>query len=181
MSFFEAVVLSSNEGSSWWNYPGFELWKFVNLTIFVGAALYLHRRFGRPVREALRSRRERIKLELRDALVERDQALSRLAEVEARLTRLDEEVSSVREQAQLEADAERERIERSTEAEMAKLRQQGQKEIERAAKVARQELRLFAAQQSIKLAEDSIRQELRPEDDTRLISRNVDQIGRDIH
>ena len=25
----------------WWDYPGFELWKFINLAIFVGALVYI--------------------------------------------------------------------------------------------------------------------------------------------
>ena len=180
MLFLDVVVMTSG-GGPWWNYPGFELWKFVNLAVFVGVAVYIHRRLGRPIRQALRSRAERIKLELRDALAERDNALRRLQEVEARLSRLDEEVALAREQARLEADAESERIKRTTEAETTKLREQGQREIETAAKVAKQELRRFAAEQSTKLAEESIRRELTPQDDSRLIDMGVDQIGRGIH
>jgi F-type H+-transporting ATPase subunit b len=180
MLFFELVVMTSG-GDPWWNYPGFELWKFVNLAVFVCIAVYIHRRLGRPIRQALRARGERIKLELRDALLERDRALRKLEEVEARLSRLDEEVALAREHARLEADAESERIRSSTEAETAKLREQGQREIETAAKIAKQELRRFAAEQSIKFAEESVRRELTPEDDSRLIDTRVDQIGRGIH
>ena len=180
MLFLDVVMLTSG-GGPWWNYPGFELWKFVNLAVFVGVAVYIHRRLGRPIRQALRSRGERIKLELRDALAERDNALRRLQEVEARLSRLDEEVALAREQARLEADAESERIKRTTEAETTKLREQGQRDIETAAKIAKQELRRFAAEQSTKLAEESIRRELTPQDDSRLIDMGVDQIGRGIH
>lgn len=180
MLILNAVVMTS-EGAPWWNYPGFELWKFVNLAVFVGVAVLIHHRLGRPIRQALRSRAERIKLELKTALAERDNALRKLKEVEARLSRLDEEVASVAEQAGSEAEAESERIKRSTEAEMAKLREQGQREIETAAKIAKQELRRFAAEQSIKLAEESVRRELTAEDDIRLIDMRVDQIGRGIH
>ena len=174
-------MVTTSGGDPWWNYPGFELWRFVNLAVFVGVAVYIHRRLGRPIREAFRSRGERIKLELREALAERDSALRKLEEVEARLSRLDEEVAATREQARLEADAESERIKRSTEAETAKLREQVQREIESAAKIAKQHLRQFAAEQSIKLAEESIRQELTPQDDGRLIDMRIDQIGRGIN
>lgn len=180
MLFLDVVVMTSG-GGPWWNYPGFELWKFVNLGVFVGVAVYIHRRLGRPIRQALRSRGERIKLELRDALAERDNALRKLEEVEARLNRLDEEVASAREQARLEAEAESERIRRATGAETAKLTEQGQREIETVAKIAKRELRRFAAEQSVKLAEESIRRELTPEDDSRLIDTRVDQIGRGIN
>ena len=172
------TLLSIEDGSVWWNYPGFELWKFVNLLVFVAAGIFLHQRFGKPLSEALRSRREAIKRELLKAQHERDQALAKLAEVEARLERLDSEVSTIRDRSKAEADAERARIERATEAEMAKLRQQAQKEIEVAAKAASQELRRFAAQQSLSLAEETIRREIRPEDDSRLIDLNLEELGR---
>src|ERR671917_2959888 len=86
--------------------------RLINLLIFVGIMYYLLRK---PLGEALRARREGIRRELMRAQEERNAALAKLEEVEARLSRLDEEVSSVREQSQREAAEERERIRRSTE------------------------------------------------------------------
>ncbi|MCM3871289.1 MAG: ATP synthase F0 subunit B [Pyrinomonadaceae bacterium] len=163
------------------NYPGLELWKFVNLAVFVVGAVYLHRRFGRPISEALRARGEGIKHELARARAEKEQALAKLAEVEAKIQLMDSEASSIREQAKIEAEAERERIKVATESEMTKLKQQAQREIESSAKAAVQELREFAAQQSVALAEVSIKRDLRVEDDRRIIGLNVEQLGRDGH
>ncbi|HVQ39419.1 MAG TPA: ATP synthase F0 subunit B [Pyrinomonadaceae bacterium] len=162
----------------WWNYPGLELWKFANLAIFIACALYLHRRFGRPIREALRARSEGIKLELHRAREERDQALAKLAEVEARFQNLDTEVSTVKEKAHLEAEAEKMRLEAATQAEIAKIREQAKREIESAGKAARHELRRFAAQESVRLAEEILEKEIRPEDDARLTSLTVNELGR---
>lgn len=178
MELIHITILSIEGGSVWWNYPGFELWKFVNLLVFVAAAFYLHHRFGRPLSQALKLRGESIKGELLRAREERDSALAKLAEVEARIERLDSEVSSIRDRSKAEAEAERQRIESSTAAEMAKLRQKAQREIEVAAKIATQELRQFAARESLSLAEEAIRREIRPEDDKRLISLNVEELGR---
>jgi F-type H+-transporting ATPase subunit b len=178
MHLFAFTTLSLEAGSVWWNYPGLELWKFVNLGVFIAGAIYLHRRFGRPVSEGLRARGEGIKRELKRAREEKEQALAKLAAVEAKIQRMDSEVSSIREQAKLEAEAERERIKVDTETEMAKLKQQAQREIESSAKAAIQELREFAAQQSVNLAEESIRRDLRTEDDNRIIGLNVEQLGR---
>lgn len=181
MGAFAFATLILEGDTAWWNYPGLELWKFVNLGVFIIGALYLHRRFGRPISEALRARGEGIKLELQRAREEKEQALAKLAEVEAKIQRMDGEVSSIREQAKLEAEAERERIKIATEAEMTKLRQQAQREIESSAKAAVQELREFAAQQSVALAEESIKRDLRSEDDGRIIGLNVEQLGRIDH
>lgn len=164
-------------GHSWWNYPGLELWKFVNLFVFIGAALYLHRRFGRPVREGLRSRSEGIQRELNRAREERDQAFAKLAEVESRFEKLDSEVATVKEKARAEADSEKERLRLDTEREIAKIREQAQREIQSAGKTARHDLRRFAAQESVRLAEEILEREIGPEDDARLTSRNVKELG----
>jgi F0F1-type ATP synthase membrane subunit b/b' len=60
---------------------------------------------------------------------------------------------------------------------MTKLKLQAQREIESASKAAVLELREFAAQQSVALAEESIRRDLRAEDDKRIIGLNVEQLG----
>lgn len=161
-------------GAPWWNYPGFEIWRWFNLLLFVGLMVYILRR---PVGEAMRARREGIRRELMRAQEERAAALAKLEEVEARLARLDDEVKAVREQAEREAAEERERISRSTEDEMRRLREQARQEIESAAKSARYELRRFSAEQSVRMAEEMIRREMRPEDDARLIGEYVEELG----
>jgi F-type H+-transporting ATPase subunit b len=166
----------AEEGTPWWNYPGVEAWKFFNLLVFVLAAIYILRR---PLNDALKGRRERIREELRKAEQERDRALAQLQEIEEKLSRLDDEVTTIRQHAEAEAVAERERLSTETAAELAKLREAGQREIESAGKAARQQLREFAARQSLKLAEEAIRREIRAEDDTRLIGLSVEQLGGD--
>ncbi|MEP6819512.1 MAG: ATP synthase F0 subunit B [bacterium] len=155
-----------------------ELWKFVNLLIFIVCGFYLHRRFGRPIREALRSRGEGIKRELARAQEERDQALAKLAEVERRFSALDAEIARIRERTKVEGAAEGERIELATEQEVSKMREQAKREIESAGKAASQELRRFAAMESVRLAEEMLKIEMRPDDDSRLTSLSVQQLGR---
>ena len=165
---------AEGEAAPWWNIPSFEVWRWVNLLIFVGLFIYILRR---PVSEALRARREGIRRELMRAQEERNAALAKLEEVKARLSRLDEEVKTVREQSEREAAEERERISRSTEEETRKLREQSQREIESAGKAARAELREFAAEQSVRLAEEMIRRDIKPEDDARLVNLRVEELG----
>jgi F-type H+-transporting ATPase subunit b len=167
-------ALAEGEVAPWWNIPSFEVWRWVNLIIFVGLFIYILRR---PVSEAMRSRREGIRRDLMRAQEERNAALEKLEEVKARLLRLDAEVASLHEQSQKEAADERERIRRSTEEETQKLREQAQREIESAGKAARQELREFAAEQSVRLAEEMIRRDIKPEDDARLVGLRVEELG----
>jgi len=164
-----------SETTAWWDYPGFELWKFLNLFLFVGILVYVlvsKARLG----EAFRARREGIRAELNKARAERDAALAKLKEIEERLSGLNAEVATIKEKSAREATAERERIAETTQAEISKLSVQAQREIENAAKSAKNELRRFTAEQSIQMAEELIKRDLRPEDDVRLIGRNIEEM-----
>jgi F-type H+-transporting ATPase subunit b len=170
------LAFAGTEETHWWDYPGFELWKFVNLAIFVIALIFALRKFfGVP--EMFRDRKETIRRELAKAREERDAALQKLKEVEGRLARLDTEVSAIKEQSGREAVEERERIARSTETEIARLSEQALREIESAGKAARKDLRRYTAEQSVRLAEGIVRREIKPEDDARLIRNNIEELG----
>ena len=166
----------ASENPHWWDYPGFELWKFVNLAIFVIVLVVAMRRFfGVP--QMFRRRKESIRAELEKARSERDAALAKLKEVEERLASLNSQVATIKERSMVEAQEERERIARSTQDEIAKLTAQAQREIENAATIAKKDLRRFTAEQSVRLAEDMIKRDIRPDDDARLFTRNIEEMG----
>lgn len=148
--------------------------KLFNLLLFAGILVYILRG---PVGQAFRDRREGIRRELMRAQEDRNAALAKLEDVEGRLARLDSEVEAIRAQAQRDAAEERARAERATEEEIRKIREQSQREIESAAKAARASLRAFAAEQSVRLAEEMIRRNIRPEDDARLLGEYVEELG----
>lgn len=168
------MLFMSGDSAPWWNYPGFELWKFINLALFLAVMTYFLRR---PLSDAFRGRREAIRRELARAQEERDAAVKKLEEVQAKLEGLDVEVVAIRERAAKEAVEERERVSRATEADIKKLTEQAQREIESAGKAAKQELRRYAAEQTVGLAQEMIRKEMRPEDDARLIKVSVEELG----
>ena len=169
------LLLSGDKSQPWWDYQGLELWKFLNLLAFVAAMTYILRR---RLTDALRSRREGIRRAVLKGQDERDEALRQLAEVDSRLATVESEVAGIWSKARAEARAEGERILQDTEAEMLKLRAQSQREIESAGKVARTELRLFAARQSVKTAQEVIRREIQPADDANLIRLSIEGVGR---
>lgn len=176
--FVAFLDLNADGSYPWWNYPGLELWKFVNLFLFIVVALYLHRRLGGPIREALRARSEGIKRELQRAREERDRAVAKLAEVEARFALLDAETATIKEKARVEAEAEKQRIRLATELDIARIQEHARREIESASKAAKHELRRFAAQESVRLAEGILKREIKPDDDARLTSLSVQELGR---
>jgi len=161
--------------TEWYNYPGLELWKFANLAIFTGVGIYILRK---PISQALQSRRGAIQQELITAQNERDQAQARVAEADSMLSGLDDDVRKVQEQAREEVTSEQQRIAASTEREIEKLKQQAQREMETADKLARKELRQFLAEKSVQMARESIRTQMRPEDDTALIRESIGELRR---
>jgi len=173
------AVLILAEPDRWWfpwwmNYPGLELWKFVNLILFLALLIYILRR---PLSAAFKGRRESIRRDLIRAQEERDAAVQKLAEVETRLEGLNGEVGTIKERAAKEAAEERERMAQATEADVRKLMDQARREIESAGKAARQDLRRYAAEETIVTAQEILRKEMRPEDDERLIRVTVTELG----
>ena len=166
-------------GSEWleqyFNYPGLELWKFLNLAVFTAAAIWVLRK---PINAALLARRGAIQQELLDAQNVRERALAQVTEANDLLSRLDDDVRAVREQARQEAESERQRVAAATTAEMEKLKEQAQREIDRAARLARKELRQHLAKRSVELARESVRNQMRPEDDMLLIKENIGELRR---
>src|SRR5215217_2472957 len=119
------LLLISGEWMEWFNYPGLEIWKFLNLAIFTSAALYVLRK---PISAALVSRREAIQQDLVTAQTEREQALGRVTEAEDLLSRVDEHAAGIRKQALNEAKVEKERLAAAAVSEIEKLKQQARRE-----------------------------------------------------
>jgi F0F1-type ATP synthase membrane subunit b/b' len=169
------IALAFLDWQDWFNYPGLEIWKFLNLAIFLVVAIYILRR---PISEALGTRREAIKQELVQAREQKAQALAKLAEADSLLTRLDADVRAIQEHAHQEAQSERQRVAAATTAEVEKLKQQAEREIQTADKVARKALREFFAKRSVELARETVRSRMRPEDDRHLMEESIGELRR---
>ena len=160
--------------NTYFNYPGFEAWKFINLAVFVWLAVYLSKNF---FGEKFKTKREEIRAELIQAEAKKQAALQKLTETEVKLARLNTEVSAVKQRSAQEAIAEKNRIIEQTEAEIAKLREQANNEIERTSKQAKNELRKFSAEESIRLAEELIKSKINPEVDAKIVKSGIESIG----
>lgn len=153
-------------GGGGWLSPA--LAKAINLTVFILLFYFLVRK---PIRQAFAHRLTGVRELLQRAALEKEAAAKKMAELNTRLDRLDDELSAIRGRTVEEAAAERARIEAETERDIARLRQTARNEIETARQVALSDLRNFAAIRSVDLAEQMIRQEMTPADDGRLIRR----------
>ncbi|HZN11173.1 MAG TPA: ATP synthase F0 subunit B [Blastocatellia bacterium] len=148
--------------------------KAINLAIFFAVLYYLLRR---PTREFFRTRFAEIRASLQRAAGEKEAAAAKLAEINTRLDRLDAELAAMRAEAEREAAASRSRIEAEARQEAEKLRALAAREVDAAKQIAIIDLRRFAAEQSVALAEQIIRRELTPEDDARLLRRAGEEMG----
>ena len=156
------------------NYPGFELWKFINLGIFIAILIWL---LKKPLSESFKKNREAIRADLIRAEQEKQAALAQLTSTESKLAALESDKRSLLEKARTEAEAEKRRIIESAEAEAARLREQAEQEIARMAAQVKAELRRFSAEESIRRAEAKLRGSIDTERDSRLVKAGIDAIG----
>jgi F0F1-type ATP synthase membrane subunit b/b' len=156
------------------NYPGFELWKFINLAIFVTLLVYVLRK---PVGEAFKAKREVIRAELIKAEEEKQAALQDLTSVEAKLVGIDQEKDVVMKAAREEIDYEKKRLAAQAEFEATKLAAQAEGELTRLGQVARLQLRRFAVDESLRMAEDKLRSQVDTNTDAKLVKAGIESIG----
>jgi F-type H+-transporting ATPase subunit b len=160
--------------NTYFNYPGFELWKFINLAIFVGLLTYL---LKKPLSEAFKAKRDAIRAELIKAEEEKRAALAQLTSAEAKIASIEQEKADIIKRANEEAAAEKRRLVEQAEVEAAKLREQTSGEITRLAKVTRAQLRRYSAEESIRLAEAKLRARIDASTDAQLIKNGISSIG----
>lgn len=152
-----------------------DLWRIINFVLFAVFLIYIFRnKIG--IGKVLDNRGVSIRKELDKAREEKAEAERKLAEVEARLQRLDAEVAQIRAEAESEAEREAERIRQAAAADAEKLKQMTAREIEGAMKAARAELRAFVAEQSVAMAEAMIKRDIKPEDNSRMLNKYVDEL-----
>jgi F-type H+-transporting ATPase subunit b len=127
---------------------------FINFAIVVGVIAWL---WNKNVPAAFRNRTALIQKSIEDARRASEDANRRLSEVEARLGRLDEEISSMRALSEKEAAAEEERIKAAAAEDAHRIAESARQEIEAAVKSARRELTAYAADLAVSLATKQIR------------------------
>ena len=162
------------EATGLWKNP--TLWRVINLLVFVIFLTYILRSKVR-IGQVFDNRAASIVKELEQAKRDKQESQDRLAELEARLGKLDQEVAEIRAEAERESAREAERVRQTAADDAEKIRQTAQREIEGAMKAAKVDLRAFVADQSVALAEGIIRREIGPEDNTRMVNRFINDLS----
>ena len=153
-----------------------DLWRVINLLVFAGILLYILRnKIG--IGQVFDRRGAAIVKDLEDARREKEEAQQNLNLVLERLKRLDDEIASIKAQAEIEAGKEDERMVQAAAADAEKIQQMAHREIDGALKAARAQLRAFVAEHSVQMAEAMIKREMRPEDSSRILHDYARDLG----
>jgi F-type H+-transporting ATPase subunit b len=149
-----ALVQTEESGSA----PAHEdLLKWINFLILAAALIYLLRKpLARFFAERLDTIHEGLE-EGRRALAAAD---AKLADVEAKLKQLEQEIAAFRARSQLEMQAERERLRQASERDAERVMDFAQAQIEAAVRAAKLELKRYTPRQALEMAESAIRRRL---------------------
>jgi F-type H+-transporting ATPase subunit b len=142
-------------------------WKWANFAILAVGIGYL---IGKNVPPLFRKQSDEIQSALAEAAKIKQEAAAYAASVEARLANLQREIANLRESAHAEMTAESERVRRETEHHLQRIREQSVQEIALMTRGAKHELRKYAAELAIGLAEQRIRSRMNPAAQEKLVN-----------
>jgi F-type H+-transporting ATPase subunit b len=118
------------------------LFEYINFAILAGAILFALLKY---LPKTFRTNREAIQHRLLDARTATEEAHQRLAAIEQRLGRLDEEIAAISKQAEKDSVDDEARIKASIEEERRRIVESASKDIAAAASAAQRDLKRFAA------------------------------------
>jgi len=133
------------------------LYKFINVSLLVGTLAYLLRK---PAAEFFAQRSASIRKGLEEGRKALEASQAQLKTVEAKLQHLEEEIAAFKASAGREMEAERQRSKLAEAEEAEKIFQAVRAQTEVALRAAKLELKSYAAEQAVQLAEEIIRRRL---------------------
>ncbi|MCX6622690.1 MAG: hypothetical protein NTY38_16805 [Acidobacteria bacterium] len=149
------------------------LWKIINFAILAGALGYL---IGKHAPAFFEGRNELIRKGLDDAARISAEADARTAEISNKLARLQTEIEELRRGAKAELAADQERAVEETARMLGEVNAHARYDIEAAGKAARQQLKAYAADLSVELAEEQIRSRMNAGAEDALLGAFIDDL-----
>jgi F-type H+-transporting ATPase subunit b len=148
-------------------------WKWANFLILAGGLGYL---ISKNAGAFFRGRTDEIRKGISEAAQMKQEAETKVAEVERRMASLGAEIEKLRADAHEQIEAEGERLRREAEQNARRVQTQAEQEIEFMTKAARQEIRAEAANLALDLAAERARARMRPEIQHRLVDSFVAEL-----
>jgi len=162
-----------HEGPKFLGIPSW-IWKFVNMVLFLGLLWYFLRG---PIKNAHAGRAEQIRRESQEAKARREKADQLAADIQARLTQIENDVKAIEERAQAEGERQRREMIAAAEAEAQRILQNARIEVDNKLKAARHELAAYAAELTSNRAEQILREKVTDADKQKLFADSVAQVA----
>ena len=143
------------------------VYRWINFALLAGGLFYVLRK---PAAAFFSDRSASIKKGLEEGRKALDASQAQLKTVEEKLERLDSEIAEFKLAAAREMGAERERMRQATAQEAEKLLQAARSQMDTATRAAQLELRLYASQLAVELAEELVRHQLDDASRQRLVA-----------
>ena len=172
MAAFPQAALAAEQGNKWgaWLYAG----RFFNILLVVGILAWALRK---PLSDFFAQRSRAIREQLAEAQEARRIAEAKAAEIESRMSRLDDELQQIKQHAENEAQEEYRRLKAMAEQDAKKIIDRARQEIDGLTRAAQKELKAHVAELSVQLAEERIRNEINEADRGRIFAKFVDRLG----
>lgn len=149
------------------------LGQVLNFIVLFGGLAYVLRK---PVKDYLQRKADEVALVLQKSEELKTESIQKLEQTRERLDRLEEEVRRIKEEAEKEALKEKERITIEAQQEAERLRKLAREEIESLSRANILELKAYAIDLSVLLAEEKIKQKLGPELHRKIIHSAIDNL-----
>ena len=152
----------------------FEISRILNfLVVALGLYFILHK----PLRKLFNSRREGIKVAIREAEDARAEANQLREDYERRTAELEKELSEIRSRSHVNEEALRSRLLAEGDEAAARVVDHARFTIEQESKKAESQLRIHASLLALELAEEVLKRELGPEDQRRFFQDYLAKVG----
>lgn len=150
------------------------LWRTTN---FAGLAFILVFFLKKPFADGLSSRRDGIKDQLEALESRKAEAEQMYKEAEAKIARLDEEVNSIITEAVKQGEAEKARIITDAERNAGDIKRQAEMAVAHELALAKTRLKGEIAEQAVLLAEELVKKNIQPADQSRMVELSLDKVG----
>jgi len=150
------------------------MWRVIDFAFIAGLLVYL---LAKPFRSAMRKRIEDIENSLVEAKAAREEALKRLADVQARLKDKDTEIQGMLKVAEDNGKKERAALIQEGERMSEDIIASAKESIDAELLKAKDALRREAALMAVELAEKMVRENIKKEDQSRIIEEYLSRVG----
>ncbi len=150
------------------------LWRTMN---FAGLVIILVFFLKKPFADGLSSRREGIKDQLEALESRKAEAEQLYKEAEAKLARLDDEVNGIIAEAVKQGEAEKAKIIADAERNAGDIKRQAEMAVAHELAEAKTRLKGEIAEQAVLLAEELVRKNIQPADQSRMVELSLDKVG----